>query len=173
METLILILGYIPAIMVALYGDMELDTTSQLAVTVGIPVLTIIVSVFISIRSGNEKVKFAQNDLSKEHTSLEKNLSHDIALSYNNLSGKLDTIDRIINNEIITRKNVTNDKTGIFEAAELIKSSVDNILSENAKLTEENFLLKEQISQLTDENSKLRNELDELYSSEDDYSHEK
>lgn len=104
---------------------------------------------------------------------MEKNLSHDIALSYSNLSGKLDTIDRIINNEIVTRKNVTNDKTGIFEAADLIKSSVDNILSENAKLTEENFLLKEQILQLTDENSKLRNELDELYSSEDDYSHEK
>ena len=57
MEYLILILGFVPAVLVHLMkGNTSMEWSVELITSIVIPVLTVIVSIFVSTRSGNGKV---------------------------------------------------------------------------------------------------------------------
>ena len=75
MEYLILIIGFVPAIKVHLMkGSGSMEWSLELITSIVIPVLTVIVSIFVSTRSGNGKVSLAQKDLSKEHSELKADI---------------------------------------------------------------------------------------------------
>ena len=174
MEVLIIVLGYVPAILYYLMGgDKNMEWSLELIASIVIPVLSIIVSVFISTRSGNGKVNSAKADLSKEHTELKGRLSkehlelktelkadivqtqNNITLAQNCIAGKIDTLDRIINNEIIRKENLSPDQSRIDTAVDIIKGGWDSAIRENQEL-------RQQVMQLQQENTKLKCEIDRL-----------
>lgn len=181
MEILIIVLGYVPAILYYLMGgDKNMEWSLELIASIVIPVLSIIASVFISTRSGNGKVNSAKADLSKEHTELKGSISNEhtalegkisnehlalkaeivqtqnnITLAQNSISGKIDTLDRIINNEIIRKENLSPDQSRIDKAVDIIKGGWDSVIRENREL-------QQQVLQLQQENAKLKCEIDRL-----------
>lgn len=181
MEVLIIVLGYVPAILYYLMGgDKNMEWSLELIASIVIPVLSIIVSVFISTRSGNGKVRSAKADLSKEHTELKGSISNEhtalegkisnehlalkaeivqtqnnITLAQNSISGKIDTLDRIINNEIIRKENLSPDQSRIDKAVDIIKGGWDSVIRENHEL-------RQQVLQLQQENAKLKCDIDRL-----------
>lgn len=185
MEILILILGYVPAILYYLMGGKNNMSWSFESITqILIPVASIILSVYVSTRSGNGKVASAKSELSKEHTALEGKLSkehtalegkmsnehselkkdhlelkseirNDIAAAQSGIIGKIDIIDRVINNEIIRRSNLPPDQSKIDAAVDIIKFGWDNVIRENQEL-------RQRVSNLEQENAILKNELHKL-----------
>lgn len=185
MEILILILGYVPAILYYLMkGDKTMEWSFELIAQLVIPVASIIISVFISTRSGNGKVASAKSELSKENTALEGKLSKehtvlegkmtnehselkkehlelkseiksDIAAAQSGIIGKIDIIDRVINNEIIRKSNLSPNQSKIDAAVDIIKLGWDNVIRENQEL-------RQQIFNLQQENAALKNELHKL-----------
>lgn len=182
MEILILILGYIPAILYYLMGCKNNMSWSFESITqIFIPVASIILSVYVSTRSGNGKTASAKSELSKEHTALESKLSkehtalggkmsnehlelkselkadivqtqHSISTAQNCIAGKIDILDRVINNEIIRRSNLSPDQSKINTAVDIIKVGWDNLIRENQEL-------RQQVFNLQQENAALKNEL--------------
>ncbi len=174
MEILILILGYVPAILYYLMGgESNMEWSLELIASIVIPVLSIIISVFISTRSGNGKVTSAKDGLSKEHEGLSKEhtalegkmsneylelkkehseLKSELKSVQNCITGKIDILDRIINNEIIRKENLSPDQSKIDTAVNIIKVGWDNVIRENLEL-------RQQVLQLQQENAALKNEL--------------
>ena len=183
MEYIILVLGYVPAILYYIMkGNSAMEWSLELVASICIPVLSIIVSVFISTRSGNGKVTSAQKDLSKEHLNLTKEHSElkaeikadivqtqtKITTAQNCLAGKIDTLDRVINNEIIRKETLSPDQSRIDTAVDIIKAGWSNIIRENQELRDKVDLLTQENMALKTENDELRKELDELRSDEHD-----
>lgn len=188
MEYIILVLGYVPAILYYIMkGNSAMEWSLELVISIGIPVLSILGSVFASTRSGNGKVISAQKDLSKEHLDLSKehlNLTKEhselkaeikadivqtqtkITTAQNCLAGKIDTLDRVINNEIIRKETLSPDQSRIDTAVDIIKAGWSNIIRENQELRDKVDLLTQENKALKTENDELRNELDELRSDE-------
>lgn len=178
MEILILILGYVPAILYYLMGgESTMEWSLELIASIIIPVLSIIISVFISTRSGNGKVTSAKDGLSKEHTALEGKISKEHTALEDKMSNehlelkkehselkselrsvqscitrKIDILDRIINNEIIRKENLSPNQSQIDTAVNIIKVGWDNVIQENQEL-------RQQVLQLQQENAALKNEL--------------
>ncbi len=177
MEILIIILGYVPAILYYLVrGNNTMEWSWDTFLTVVLPILSIIASVFVSTRSGNGKVTSAKDGLSKEHEGLSKEhialegkmsnehlelkkehseLKAELKSVQNCIAGKLDIIDRIINNEIIRKDNLSPDQSKIDTAVNIIKAGWDNIIRENQEL-------RQQVLHLQDENAALKCEVNRL-----------
>ena len=190
MEYLILILGLVPAVLVHLMkGNTSMEWSVELITSIVIPVLTVIVSIFVSTRSGNGKVSSAQKDLSKEHSELKADIKADIKTgvhselkpeiiktqtfvtnAQSSISGKLDTLDRIINNEILRKFALPPDQSRIDTAVDIIKNGWDSIVRENQELKTQVASLYEENAALKAENAKLYDELDEYHS--DEHSHD-
>ena len=181
MEYLILILGIVPAIIVhPMKGNTSMEWSVELITSIVIPVLTVIVSIFVSTRSGNGKVSSAQKDLSKEHLELKADIKADIKTgvhlelkpeiiktqtfvtnAQNSISGKLDTLDRIINNEILRKSSLPPDHSRIDSAVDIIKNGWDSIVRENQELRNQVAALHEENTALKAENARIYAEFDE------------
>ncbi len=154
MEILILILGYIPAILYYLMGgESNMEWSLELIASIVIPVLSIIISVFISTRSGNGKVTSAKDGLSKEHTELEGKMSKEhtaleIKISNEHLEQNKEYSE--LKSDIANAQNCITRK--IDTAVNIIKVGWDNVIRENLEL-------RQQVLQLQQENAALKNEL--------------
>ena len=186
MEYLILILGFVPKILFHIMkGSDSMEWSVELVASIVIPVLTVVVSIFVSTRSGNGKVSSAQKDLSKEHSELKADIKADIktgvhselkpeiiktqtivAAAQNSISGRLDTLDRIINNEIVRKNNLPPDQSRIDIAVDIIKNGWDSIVRENQELQSQLSALSKENLALKSENAELRAELEGYHSDE-------
>lgn len=177
MEILIIILGFIPEIIYySMKGNETMELSSnimQMVISVGLPIISIVASVFVSTRSGNGKVTSAQKDLSKEHTEIKGALSKQYIKMEGNLSkqhteimgkfskenaelkAKIDTLDHIISNEIVRKDNLSLNQSAINSAVDTIKFGWD-------KAVQENIELKEQVERLTKENAELKAEKERI-----------
>lgn len=191
MEIIIIILGYVPVIIYYLMkGSRAMDFSLagvnifELIISIVIPIISVVISVFVATRNGNGRVVSAQKDLSKEHTEMEGNLSEQHTKMMGDLSkenaqlkaeiksdicktqSKIDVLDRIINNEIVRKDNLSPDQSKINSAVDIIKIGWDNILRENQELKEQvNRLYKENL-ELNEEKEQIQKELDKFRSAQ-------
>lgn len=99
-----------------------------------------------------------EGKMSNEHLALKADIvqtQNNITLAQNCIAGKIDTLDRIINNEIIRKENLSPDQSRIDTAVDIIKGGWDSAIRENQEL-------RQQVMQLQQENTKLKCEIDRL-----------
>lgn len=185
MEIVIIILGYVPAIIYYLMkGSRAMDTSLnginiwQLIISIGIPIISIVISVFASTRSANGKVVSAQKDLSKEHIQVEGNLSEqhtkmmgeiskentEIKADISKTQTKIDYLNQIINSEIMRKDKLSPDLSTLYSAVDMFKIGLDKAVQENIELKKQVNLLSVENADLKADKERLAKELNALRS---------
>lgn len=185
MEIVIIILGYVPVIIYYLMkGSRAMDTSLnginiwQLIISIGIPIISIVISVFASTRSANGKVVSAQKDLSKEHIQVEGNLSEqhtkmmgeiskentEIKADISKTQTKIDYLNQIINSEIMRKDKLSPDLSTLYSAVDMFKIGLDKAVQENIELKKQVNLLSVENADLKADKERLAKELNALRS---------